>query len=452
MPASAGVPLLSQVRGWSPDYLTNAAGHWEQTARTWGDAYDRAFREVQSPGGTQWTGAGADAAVQRVGSDRLQVVGAVEDLHATAAAARTAAADLTAARANVLDAIAAAQADGFSVGEDYSIRSFENNLSPAAAAARQALAQTHATAIRSEVFALAALDQESATSITAAATGVQAMTFGAGGAPQSPVQAVDWKTGPPLPQEPAPNDPGLPQPPGGWSTDPVMEDAQRIAYGHAWDKHLTDFPGMTQDQLAELVHGMLTGDPRTDPDLQVGQIPGRSSTAIWKDGILVIHDPLTGDGGTIYRPTNGFNEYLKWVGGGAGAAPIISAPPNIPPTVPHPTMGPMPLQPPHTPVTLPPSSIFDPSGLPPWLANPSPPAMPYAPQGPTIFPNMPLQSGPVGAPTPGPGLMPHIDMPHINTGNISADLANAGQASAPAAAAGGLSLAALLALLALSPG
>jgi hypothetical protein len=53
---------------------------------------------------------------------------------------------------------------------------------------------------------------------------------------------------------------------------------------------------MTQDQLADMVHGMMTGDPRTDPDLHVGSIPGRSSTAIYKDGILVIHDPLTGDG------------------------------------------------------------------------------------------------------------------------------------------------------------
>ncbi len=445
MPAAAGVPSLSQLQGWTPDYLTEAADHWKRSAVIWSEAYDDAFREVQSPGGTYWTGAGADAAAQRVGADRTRVAGAVDDLHAAATAARAAADALAAARSNVLNAVAAAEADGFTIGEDYSVRSVQRGLSPADAAARKALAETHAATIRSEVFALAALDKGAAASITETASGLQAMSFGSGGAsaPESPVQTVDWKTGP-FPQDPPPGDPGLPQPPGGWSEDEVMEDAQRIAYGHAWEKHLTDWKNMTQDQLADLVHGMLTGDPRTDPDLHVGQIPGRSSTAIYKDGILVIHDPLTGDGGTVYRPTGGYDEFLKLVGG-AGAAPIIASPPNIPPTVPHAPMDPLPLQPPHLPANLPPSGIFDPNGLPPWLANPSPPAMPYSPQGPLMMPNVPLQSGPVASPAPGPGLMPHVDL--SPPANLGGDLAGAGQTTGQVAAAGGLSLLALLALL-----
>jgi hypothetical protein len=82
----------------------------------------------------------------------------------------------------------------------------------------------------------------------------------------------------------------------------VMDDAQRIAYGHAWKDHAAkDFPGMTPDQLADLVHGMLTGDPRTDPDLHVGQTP-RGATAIYKNGVLVLYDPAnTGDLGTVFR-------------------------------------------------------------------------------------------------------------------------------------------------------
>lgn len=446
MPAAAGVPSLSEVRSWTPDYLADVADHWERSAHAWSGAYDHAFREAQSPGGTRWTGEAAEAAVQRVGTDRTQVVGAVDDLHTTVTAARTAAADLTAARLNVLDAVAAAEADGFSVGEDYSVRSFQRGLSPAMAASRLAQAQAHAATIRSEVFALSALDQEAAASITTAAAGVQSLSFGHGGAgaPKSPVQAVDWKTGP-LPEDPPPGDPGLPQPPGGWSDDAPTRTAQEIAYGHAWEKHLTDFKGMTQDQLATLVHGMLTGDPRSDPDLHVGSIPGGSSTAIYNDGILVIHDPFSNDSGTVFRPDHGYDDFLRLVGE-AGAAPIIASPPNIPPTVPHAPMDPLPLQPPHVPVSLPPSSVFDPNGLPPWLVNPSPPAMPYSPQGPTIFPGVPLQSGPVAAPTPGPGLWPHIDL--SPPPGMASDLQGAGQTTGPMAAAGGLGLAALLLLLA----
>lgn len=125
----------------------------------------------------------------------------------------------------------------------------------------------------------------------------------------------------------------------------------------------------------------------------------------------MIHDPLTGDRGIVYRPTDGFNEFLKWVG---GAAPIIAAPPNLPPTVPHPIGNPLPQPDPNAPVSIPPPIAADPNGLPPWLANPSLPATPTSPVGPLILPNT--------------------------------------QVSAPAAAAGGLGLAALLGLLLLSPG
>jgi hypothetical protein len=205
---------------------------------------------------------------------------------------------------------------------------------------------------------------------------------------------------------------------------------------------------MTQDQLAEVVHDMMTGDPRVDPGLNVAAIPGRSSTAIYKDGILVIHDPLTGDGGTVYRPDSGFDEFLRLVGG-AGRLPLIAEPPQIPPAL-HAPLDPLPLQPPHPPVDLPPAGIFDPNGLPPWLANPSVAPTPAAPQEPLIFPNTPLESPPIAISPGSSGLSPWIDLspdPHF-----ADDLATAGQANAPAAAAGGLSIAALLALPMLSPG
>jgi hypothetical protein len=173
------------------------------------------------------------------------------------------------------------------------------------------------------------------------------------------IQALD--TGTPRPQAPHPAapDPGLPQPPGGWSEDPVMDVAQRIAYGHAWRDHAEQFPGMTQDQLADLVHRMLTGNPNTGPDLFVGQMPS-GSTAIYKDGILVVDDPRnTDDLGTVFKPDHGFQDFLKYV------APLIRQPPNLPPMLDHPPVAPPQLQPDPAPLPRPPTQLVDPVRLPP---------------------------------------------------------------------------------------
>jgi hypothetical protein len=209
------------------------------------------------------------------------------------------------------------------------------------------------------------------------------------------VEALDqhWKLDPPPKPPPDPR-PGLPQPPGGWSNDPVLEDAQRIAYGHAWDKHKLEFPGMTQDQLAELIRSMLAGDPRTDPDLHVGQTPA-GSTAIYKNGVLVLYDPAnTGDLGTVYRPKDGLDDFLRKV----APVPIISPPPDLPNVFEHPPTT----QVPPTVLNHPPlpsgPTVFDHPPLPPWLQDPSPPGFQISPtQSPPIFGwDMPDAPAPVG--------------------------------------------------------
>jgi hypothetical protein len=189
-----------------------------------------------------------------------------------------------------------------------------------------------------------------------------------------------------------------------------MEDAQRIAYGHAWDQHRDQFPGMTRDDLANLIHDMMTGNPKTDPDLYVGS-GERNTTVMYRDGILVIHDPNTRDGGTIFKPDNGFKDFLRYT------APIINALPNIP----TPTDMPQPVGPAQT--NLPPGVTLPPTLptplLPPWLADPSPPGFQIAPPGqlpgpipaPWDVPDMP--SAPVGPTTvtngTGGRLLPPVD-------------------------------------------
>ncbi|OLP00994.1 hypothetical protein BVU76_17990 [Mycolicibacterium porcinum] len=422
--APAPLPTKSEVENWDASYLDTAAASWRTAATASEGAFDQHRQNIDSPGGTTWEGKAKDAALDRVTAD-VAVVGQQGGvLREAATLAENGAHDIKAARDKAVEAITAAENDGFTVADDLSVTD-GRRYDITTIVERNRAAAEHAEDIRWAVEQLTQADKLVGDRLQAKAADLEGIRFegeGDHGAESNDVQLVDHH----FKLDPPPSDPGLPQPPGGWSNDPVMEDAQRIAYGHAWQKHISDFKGMTQDQLAKLVHDMLTGNPQSDPSLHVGQIPGRSSTAIYKDGILVIHDPLTGDGGTVYRPTGGFDEFLRLIGG-AGAAPIIGAPPNLPPTVPHPVEAPVPAPAPHVPGPLPPPLPADPNGLPPWLANPSAPPMPASPLGPFILPNTPLM--------PGPG----VDL-------------NPGQVSAPAAAVGGLGLAGILAFLLLSPG
>lgn len=303
--AAIPIPTLTQVRTWSVDYLDDAATHWSSSAHRWEDAYDEAYRQVHYPGGTEWTGEAADAAAFRVGTDRLQVVGAGDDLHATAAAARNSAFQLEAAKQRVLEAVAEAEEAGFNVGDDYSVTSRQSGGSPAVQAARQAQAEAFAATIRARVAALLALDQQVAARITSAAAGLDNIAFGEDPLvprdEQEPsVQLVDSHA--PIPERPKVEpDP----PPGGWSDDPTMRAAQKIAYGHAFDKHgLEDFPGISKDQLANLVDEMFKRNLSDPGSLLIGRAP---------DGAPVIYDPRTNvivirdvkslDAGTVYKPT-----------------------------------------------------------------------------------------------------------------------------------------------------
>jgi hypothetical protein len=213
----------------------------------------------------------------------------------------------------VLDAVRDAQRDGFVVGEDYSVADRFRSGSAAFRAERLAEAEEHAAFIRHRVAALVATDQELGTRITAATEGIDNLSFGETDLDdtRNHVQAVDHNT-----FKDAPNPPPDP-PPGGWSQDPLMRAAQKIAYGHAMDakNHLKDFPDLTPDQLADLVHQMMQ-DSISNPK---GLILGNSRS----DGAPVIYDPKTNtavifdptgeargsDGGTVFKPKNG-SDYI----------------------------------------------------------------------------------------------------------------------------------------------
>jgi hypothetical protein len=417
MPAVGLLPSLSQVQTIATELLRQAACSWRATGAHWEQVFTR-LRE-QASRDDMLEGQTGAAVCDRACDDWVIVQGKVFALQEAAQIAELGADRLAGAQAHVLDAVEQTRAAGFAVNEDLSVTDTQAGGSPARRAARLAQAETHAAYIRHCVSSLVAVDREVSAQLAAATQGFATVAFD-----ESPIPGIDDEHagqegnhtgvqlagyGTPLPEEPPPSDPGLPhQPPGGFSEDPGTRDAQKIAYGHAWQDHWKDVPGMTQERLAQLVHDMMTGNPKTDPDLYVGQT-SRGSTVIYKDGTMVIYDHKAWDRGTVFKPDHGFDDFLRLTkpGGLDTKTPIISQPPQLPPVLDHPLPAPLPLDTGHPPVMVPPTRFVDPATLPPWLKDPSPPGFRLTPsQPPTIFawdvPDPPsAHGGPATAPGPG---------------------------------------------------
>jgi hypothetical protein len=299
-------PSLSQIQRWEIDHLRQAATHWTNTADAWEDSFDSILRQMAGPGGKPWSGVAAQAAQSRTRLDKLKAQGVSDDLRAAASAARGATGEIEAAKAAALYAVGEAHAEGFIVGEDLSLSDRFNGTSSQELAARQVQAQAMSAEIREKAAGLAAVDQEAAAKITAAAAGLRGLSFGTGNALEpAPIQMVDFH-GVPLPEKPSWTSPD--PPPGGWSDDPVTRAAQKIAYGHASIKHLANEwpPGTTHEQLASEVEWIMRAG--TTPNS--GMIVGRTSDgapAIYdpKTNTLVIRDPGAADAGTVFRPARG---------------------------------------------------------------------------------------------------------------------------------------------------
>ena len=160
MAATALLPGLLQINAWDTAHLGAAAASWTTTAETWEDAFTTVYRQAPFPGGTAWEGDAADAAVLRIGSDGLTVLGAVDALHDAASVARSGASDIQAARQVVIAAVREAQAAGFTVGADLSVTSRYTGGPPALEAARRAQAEGLAATIRSRAAVLAAVEEQ----------------------------------------------------------------------------------------------------------------------------------------------------------------------------------------------------------------------------------------------------------------------------------------------------
>lgn len=128
---------LSQIRSWSTEHLTSAAGYWTQTADRWEDSFLTMRNQSQT---IVWKGAGGDAVRQRTGADLSVVSAKADQLRQAAGVARNGASDISSAKQQALYAVEDAQNAGFDVGEDLSVSYTDHGSTAAEQAARQAQA------------------------------------------------------------------------------------------------------------------------------------------------------------------------------------------------------------------------------------------------------------------------------------------------------------------------
>jgi hypothetical protein len=306
MAAGTALPTLSQVQTLDTAHVREAAKYWTRTGNLWERAFGEVHEQMAAPGGVPWEGHAAASARERSYLDLVKVRGASDQLHGAAAIAVRGEQQLRACTEAVLEAVEDARADGFSVGDDYSVTDRSRGGTSEFRAARLAVAQGHASFIRHRVAALVTGDHELAARITNATKDIDALSFQEesdtviGEDKRDRVQAVDQHT-----FKDAPN-PEPDPPPGGWSSDPLMRAAQKIAYGHASgpNGHMADFPEMTKDQLADLIYGKMKRSIENPTGLQLGASKSDGAPLIYdpKDNVLIVRDPRGADCDTVFKP------------------------------------------------------------------------------------------------------------------------------------------------------
>lgn len=155
--APTTVPSRSDVESWDSSDLESAATRWRAAAAALESAFEQHRQNILTPGGTTWEGDAKDAALERVTAD-TSVVSLLGDMHREAAdTAGRGSEDIQVARSRVLEAIADAELDDFSVGDDLSVT--DNLLFDVeTAAARATAAIEHAEFIRWRAEQLVATD------------------------------------------------------------------------------------------------------------------------------------------------------------------------------------------------------------------------------------------------------------------------------------------------------
>lgn len=183
--------------------------------------------QIANPSGSTWQGQAAARSLDDAHTDRVAVTGAVMHAHEMAQTAELGSNSLLGAREGALEAIAQAEADDYTVGEDLSVADNQSHTDPATYAARMAQAKAHLAYIEHHAGLLEAENQGVATQLGAGAGQMSGMVpatwqqpkagpddtiVGDGGGKKPTIQMVDYGKGP-LPADPPPPFPQPPPPP-----------------------------------------------------------------------------------------------------------------------------------------------------------------------------------------------------------------------------------------------
>jgi hypothetical protein len=374
--AVTAVPSLSQIHAWDTTHLDDAATDWSNRAWQWENTFTDVQTEALRPGGTAWSGDGAEAAAARATADKIVVSDIAGRLHTAAGAARTGAEDIAWARQHALNAITTARSAGFTVTEDLSV------IPPPSSGLLhqvklQTQAQTLATDIRARAAELLATDTRVAGHITTATADLSA---GFGEHPLTPapkkptIQAVDHTI-----KETPPPPPGPPN-----NADDVKRILKPLEDGINSPHKQLDNPADVRRLYDWLVRDSVGDDTKKG-------FPRR----VLSDGTIIGIRDSNRYGTTVQVYYPGGQEQKVHL-----PASIISDLPQLPPLT-HPPVELPPLQTAHPPAApLPPLVLEHPAELPPWLQNPSPPGFVVSPvQPPPMMPwDLPDSAGGLPAP------------------------------------------------------
>jgi len=242
MPAAPRFPTLSQLRASDYSYFGQLGSYLQKIAPKAQSALEELAEDVTHPGGADWEGMAADAAIAQAQSDVVTARTFMWSWDDAAASTQRWQEELEAGTRTALDAVDDAEADGFEVGEDYSVTDTYEAETDEEYDERLEQAEAHAGLIGHRVSTLVGNESLINGQLRAMSAGWGTLNFKEGGG----------DGGQPGDGDPNEHDPRIVGP----GTDPVEEDPN----GNPYDLGAT-IPGT----------GILvTGDPKTGkPQLHI---------------------------------------------------------------------------------------------------------------------------------------------------------------------------------------
>lgn len=172
-------PTLSELRAANWDHLRTAAAAWRRLGCTWESAFTEVHNASLRPGGTDWTGAGAESFQDRAYLDLVKVRGPVDITDTLAGIAVRGADAQDGNKSSVLDTVDEIENDNFTVGEDWSVADTITWYSSAAELEqREQQAQDHRGYLMSKVYKLVGDEDDISRNLTTASAALHGFSFG----------------------------------------------------------------------------------------------------------------------------------------------------------------------------------------------------------------------------------------------------------------------------------